>query len=367
MYLLFSSALGGIGSVLLAVLILLAMITVHEFGHYLSGRALGFAVEEFSVGFGPALFKRKSRRTGELFSIRAVPLGGYCAFAGEEGEGGFNAKPPWKRIIVLVSGALANYLLAVALIMVAFAAFGQTALRIDGVTYPEGYDSSDSFVAGDVLLRAEGRGIYLTTDIMDALAGKSAGERVDFTVSRGGKETDIGVELRADCNFSGSADTSLMWEALGVDSAVGEDGVEYLMLSSVNVRFPFFESVGRSFAYSVKIGGTIFRVLGELITGNLSLNAVGGPVTTINLTSQLAAQWVQSMLEIAAYIGVNLAVFNLLPIPALDGSKVVFCLIEQVRGRPVSRKVESAIHFVGFIFILGFALLADLLQFVRCG
>ena len=73
------------------------------------------------------------------------------------------------------------------------------------------------------------------------------------------------------------------------------------------------------------------------------------------------------MLEIAAYIGVNLAVFNLLPIPALDGSKVVFCLIEQVRGRPVSRKVESAIHFVGFIFILGFALLADLLQFVRCG
>lgn len=352
---------------MLAVLILLAMITVHEFGHYVAGRTLGFAVEEFSVGFGPAIFRRKSRRTGEYFSIRAIPLGGYCAFAGEEGEGGFNAKPPWKRIIVLVAGALANYLAAVVLIIIGFAAFGQTALRIDGVTYPEGYNSANSLVAGDVILRAEGRGIYLTTDIMDAIAGKEQGEVANFTVNRGGSTAEIAVTLRCDCNFSGSGDTAVMWEALGIDREVREDGAEYLMISTVNVRFPFFETVGRSFAYSVRIGGTIFRVLGELITGNLSLNAVGGPVTTIKLTSQYAAQGVQSMLEIAAYIGVNLAVFNLLPIPALDGSKVVFCLIEWVRGKPVPRKVEAAIHAAGFVLILCFALLADLLQFVSCG
>ena len=91
---------------------------------------------------------------------------------------------------------------------------------------------------------------------------------------------------------------------------------------------------------------------------------MGGPVTTIMLTSEIAAQGVQNFLEIAAYIGVNLAMFNLLPIPALDGSKVIFCLIEWIFRKPVPRKIEAVIHAVGFILILGFAVLVDVLQFI---
>lgn len=104
-------------------------------------------------------------------------------------------------------------------------------------------------------------------------------------------------------------------------------------------------------------------MLGELLTGKLGLSAFGGPVTTIAMTSQIAAQGFRSFLEIASYIGVNLAVFNLLPIPALDGSKVVFTIIEWVRGKPVSRKVEAVIHAVGFVLLFGFAILVDILQF----
>ena len=375
-----SSVAGAIGSVLLAILILLLMITVHEFGHYVAGRALGFKIDEFAIGFGPALIKRR-KRNGEVFSLRAVPLGGYCAFAGEDGSsdappdnhpaagvrGTFTSKPPWQRIVVLLSGALMNYITAVVMIVASFLIFGQMVVRIDGVTYPEGFSAADSFVAGDVIIEAEGGGVYLTTDLMQALAGKKEGEGARFTVDRGGSLTEITVTLRRDCDFENSSGVSVLWEALGVDTRVGEDGVGYWQVSTVSRTFPFFESVGRSFAYSFRIAGTIFRVLGELLTGQIGLNAVGGPVTTIKLTSQLASQSVQGFLEIAAYIGVNLAVFNLLPIPALDGSKVVFCIIEWIFRRPVPRKVEAAIHAAGFVLILGFAVLVDVLQFAACG
>jgi regulator of sigma E protease len=114
--------------------------------------------------------------------------------------------------------------------------------------------------------------------------------------------------------------------------------------------------------YSFKIGGTVLRSLGELITGRLGLNAMGGPVTTIKVTSQIASAGVLPLLNIAAFIGVNLAVFNLLPVPALDGCKVIFCLIEWIRKKPVNRNVEAMIHFIGIIFLFGFAILVDILQ-----
>lgn len=369
-----SSVLSSIGAVILAILILLAMITIHEFGHYAAGKALGFKINEFAVGFGPALIKRKSKKSGEVFSVRAIPLGGYCAFAGEDGEKGalpdkdsFTSKPPWKRIIVLVAGAFMNYVTAVILIIACFLAFGQTVIRIDGVTYPEGYTAMNSLVAGDIILEADGGGVYLTTDLMEALSGKQEGDSVIFTVERGGNVTDVSVTLRSDCFFENSADTSALWGALGIGTEVREDGNAYWQVGTVSYRFPVFKSIGRAFAYSFEIAGTIFRVLGELLTGNIGLSAMGGPVTTIKLTSQLASQSVQSFLEIAAYIGVNLAVFNLLPIPALDGSKVIFCLIEWIFRKPVPRKIEAAIHAAGFILILAFAVLVDVLQFTLCG
>ena len=122
--------------------------------------------------------------------------------------------------------------------------------------------------------------------------------------------------------------------------------------------------MGRSFVYSFKIAGSILRVLGELLTGRLGLSAFGGPVTTIAMTSRVASSSFRSFLEISGFIGVNLAVFNLLPIPALDGSKFVFTVIEWIRGKPISRKIEAIIHAAGFIFLLGFAVLVDILQFV---
>ena len=383
-------------SIFLAILILLAMITIHEFGHYVSGRILGFKINEFAIGFGPAIFKRKSKKTGQIFSVRAFPLGGYCAFAGEDGEDdtakqievfddenlktdikqddsedvvpqgkNFTEQPPWKRIIVLVSGALMNYVLALVVIMIGFFAFGMPSYKINSVMPSEEYSAEYSFVGGDTILAADGTTVYLATDLISALNGKSAGDKVAFTVLRNGRKENIQIALRSDCDFKNSSEVSKIWRALGADTRE-EEGNLYWDVSAENCRFNFGETLGKSFGYSFRMAGSIFKVLGELLTGNLGISAMGGPVTTIKVTGQMAVQGLQSFLQVAAYIGVNLAVFNLLPIPALDGSKVVFCIIEWIFKKPVPRKVEAIIHAVGFILILGFALLVEVLQFARC-
>lgn len=365
-----SSVMNTVLSVVLAIAILLVMITVHEFGHYVAGKILKFKINEFAIGFGPKLFKRTSKKSGETFSIRLFPLGGFCAFDGEDAEGenenSFNNKAPWKRIIVLIAGPLMNYILALLLIIVAFFAFGQMTFKVGAVTPADSAYAEYCLEEGDLICSIDGRGIYLTTDLLTALKGKSEGEKVKMTVIRGGEKQKIEVVMRADCDIKNSEEVSKVWNALGIGTFEAEDGNAYWAVGVESCRFGFFDTIGRSFVYSFRIAGTIFKVLGELLTGHLGLSAMGGPVTTIKLTSEIASQSVQSFFEIAAYIGVNLAVFNLLPIPALDGSKVIFCLIEWIFRKPVPRKVEAIIHAVGFVLILCFAILTDILQFARC-
>ena len=375
----------SVGGVLLAVVILLVMVTIHEFGHYVAGKILGFKINEFSVGFGPALFKKRSKKTGELFALRVIPLGGYCAFDGEDeyedespqseqpfaemqvqeeqvaeqkldeypepkGER-FNDQAPWKRIIVLIAGATMNYLLALFLI---FAMFGFIGQPLYEVTAPrEGKYLAPVYEAGDIIETVDGKNVYLITDYLDILSGKQKGDVVEVGVIRQGERTVLQVTLEQDASFVNMSDTGTLLGALGLDG-----------LRMVTYKNGFFPTLGRSVVYSFKIGGTVLRSLGELLTGKLGLEAMGGPVTTITVTAQAASSGALQFLNIAALIGVNLAVFNLLPIPALDGCKVIFCLIEWIRKKPVNRKVETIIHFVGIIALFAFAILVDILQWI---
>lgn len=424
------------GGIVLAVVILLAMVTIHEFGHYVAGKLLGFKINEFSVGFGPALFKKRSKKTGELFAVRVIPLGGYCAFDGEDetdeadealetvqaeadqnapfpeleagktvaestatdeaanlsfeppmvatngensaeptektqGDGEefaepagarFNDQPPWRRIIVLIAGATMNYLLALVLIVCMFAFIGRPMYHIQTRTDVENPSAiSSGLEAGDAIVSVAGKNVYLVTDFISALNDRRAGEEVKVVVFRengAGKREKItlNVTLLTDANFKSMNDYNDIFTSLGISD---------YSLGSKPVKEGFFASIGHSFAYSVKIGGTVLRSLGELLTGKIGLESMGGPVTTIKVASEQASGGAFSFLNIASFIGVNLAVFNLLPIPALDGSKVIFCLIEWIRKKPINRKVETVIHFVGIIVLFGFAILVDLLQFIR--
>lgn len=459
-----ASAFKTAGYVLLAVLILMIMITVHELGHYLVGKAFKFKINEFAIGMGPAIFKR-TMKSGEIFSIRLFPFGGFCAFDGEDQDGddpnAFNNKKPWQRILVLVAGATMNYLLALLIIIISMSAYGQSTLgmqygrhdeAIYGTSIEEQIPADKSINDGEyiVSLTRDGKksNIYITVDLISSLNHAKKGDVVTAELISDGKTVKRDIILRADVECKNLTEVTKAYDALGMgyamqleangsspfikgdflikigapdveyknatfvytpddvayvlkDKAVGDtvwfwttrdtkyvytfgsswsacektgDGVmNYLgiketarsyYVTATYVRHGFFKTIGHSFGYSFKIGGTVFRTLGQLLTGKLGLNAVGGTITTIKTTSEVISYGFRYALEIMAFIGVNLAVFNLLPIPALDGARVVFCVIEWIRKKPVSRKVEGIIHAVGLIVILGFAILVDILQFI---
>lgn len=458
-------------AIIIAILILLVMITVHEFGHYCAGKIFKFKINEFSIGMGPALFKKK-KKNGELFAIRAFPLGGYCSFEGEDedgnnAEGAFNNKKPWQRIIVLVAGAFMNFVLALLVIIITFSAYGETSYSVYEVANDSSY--TYSLQDEDVLLELNGKRIMLTTDFVKSVNGKKAGSVVKAKVLRNGKERNIKVQLRSDVNCKNVTDVATVCNAIGIAtlakvSVRSEDGVfkngdcllrikdydgdfseekylscqriydkngliealrakngklelfvsndsrnpvtsvnpeadvkkylveidlsdlfygregsdvssseitnalkidvtAYYRVSTLKQKRNFFNTLGDSFLYSFKIGGVIFTTLGQLFTGKLGLSSVGGPVTTVVTTSKIVRMGLNYILEIMAFIGVNLAVFNLLPIPALDGSRVVFTVIEWIFKKPVPKKTEGIIHAVGLLLLLGFSVLVDVLQF----
>ncbi len=463
----FKEVMSVAGSILLAVIVLLVMITVHEFGHFITGRLLGFGITEFAIGFGPVIYKRKGS-DGRLFTVRALPIGGFCAFEGEDDDSAsptaFNNRKPWQRIIVLVAGAAMNFLLAILLIALLFGIYGQSFMG--PFEMRGGLPQENVLQEGDVVVSLDGRTVYLQTDIVSALKGKKKGETVTAEVIRGGKETEIEITLASDVEYSNASDVSSASRALGIasyplvgsvsgekygfkegdaffrlrtpgyDLVLGEngspvqespyyaekriyetedikdyltglnvgdaayfwlfrDGTYYahsftvddglkealadgtdvmaaLGITSSTVEFRwqaqrvhtgFFRTLAGIFAYAFRIAGTLFTILGELITGVLGLNTVGGTVTTVIMTGEaIRLGGFSFLLEIAAYIGVNLAVFNLLPIPALDGSRVVFTLIEMIFRKPVPKKIEAVIHTVGLVLLLGFAVLVDVLQ-----
>ena len=371
--------------VLLAIAILLAMITIHEFGHYIAGKILKFKINEFAVGFGPALFKKRSKKTGVTFSLRVIPLGGFCAFDGEDDFGEkqekpfeeyaeqeqaseypepkgekFNDQKPWKRIIVLLAGATMNYILALVVILLMFVTVGQPAYRVQ-IEFPPTEQNPESvshliatenpIKTGDILLEIDGKSLYMVADYMDALDGKKAGDKVIVTIFRDGQEREAELILASDCAVQSLSDTGSVLKAMGIYGLYNEP-----------ITRGFFDTIGGSFSYSGRLAVTILRSLGELFTGKAGLDSVGGPVTTIAQTSQIASSSLQNFFTITALIGVNLAVFNLLPIPALDGCKILFCIIEWIRKKPVNRKVETIIHLVGILFLFGFTILIDILH-----
>ncbi len=338
------SVFAQIGNILLAILVLLLMITIHEFGHYTAGKLLKFKINEFSVGFGKALFS-KTKKNGEVFSIRLIPLGGYCAFEGEdtnnENADSFNAQAPWKRLIVLFSGAFFNFLSAILFSVILLAVVGNGQVKVvsvDGIN-----NSVEKLQVGDVITHANGEKLsFLNGGLSGITADVKIDEDIKLTIIRNGEKMEVIVQKYA---------------VMEDGSEVGKFGIttSYQNLS-------FGQACLQAVPFSFQMAWECLVILGQLLIGVYGLQDIGGPITTIGAMANASAVSMLNYLLLIPLIAVNLAVFNLLPIPALDGAKMVFVLIEWIRGKPINRDLENKIHTVGLILLFGFVVLVDLLH-----
>jgi regulator of sigma E protease len=409
----------------IAIFVLLFMITVHEFGHWTAGKLLKFKINEFSIGFGKAIFQ-KTNKNGEKFSLRIFPLGGYCAFEGEDEdkkvEGAFNSQPPWKRLIVLFMGAFFNFLSAVVFSVIFLMAFGYAdKVQVKSVTVPQSYvGQEESWLEdGDIILAVNGTPTDFVYDqyFNSLIADYEANETFSVTVWRDGKEvvlnnicrTWFALESHTDTTYGNvfSLDGTNFSYAITFDDATstysivnidddgnilatyspGTDGtvqigdykfllsaggdvststisVSKIGISTAYYKYGFFEALGGAFVFCFKWVWKILIILWQLISGQIALSALGGTVTTVVTIAEVTSQNIANLLLLVPLISINLAVFNLLPIPALDGARMVFVVIEWVRGKPINRKIEANIHFVGLIVLLAFVAVVDILHFI---
>ncbi|MEG1751681.1 MAG: M50 family metallopeptidase [Clostridia bacterium] len=379
--------------VILAVFILLLMILIHELGHYVAGRILHFKIDEFSIGFGKALFTKVNKR-GEKISLRLFPVGGYCAFSGDEDEEDnpknvtqktdsdvevlneaqakkkerahvnpnkgllFNQQKPWKRIIVFLAGVTFNFISAIVFSFILLISFGYDVPEVVNVDtrYQYAVVQGETLQAGDVITEVEGIKIdFIKGNTWPKLLGKyDINQPILITLTRNGVETKMQIKLSQKLDNKGVPE-------------VNENNAPIKTLG-VEVKahpLPFFEALGHCFYFTIGLAWIVLSTLWQLITFQIPLNQIGGTIATISVIAHMAQQGIANIFILMPLIAANLAVFNLLPFPALDGSHVVFTLIEWIRKKPINRKVENMIHTIGLIALFTFVVVVDIIYFLK--
>lgn len=330
----------------LTVLGLGVLIFVHELGHYLTARACHVTVLEFSLGMGKRLCGFTSKKTGIQYSLRLVPIGGYVAMAGEDAGGdgdddpnAFCKKNVWQRILILVAGAGMNVITGFLAMLVLTFGMVQSGHLMPSTTIGAFADGAPSMITGlelgDTVLKVDGVRVHTGYDLSYEIMN-SGYRPIDIVVERNGEQVVIHdvyfPQLESDGLLLGDMD----FNVLAMENSIG------------NVcKVTFWRSVS-----SIKM---VFDSIGGLISGRFSLSNITGPIgvsaTVSDVASQPMAGW--NLLYLFALIAMNLGVMNLLPIPALDGGRLFFRLIEILRfGKPIKPEIEARIHGVGMIFLL---------------
>lgn len=332
-------------SIIGAVLIIAIIIMVHELGHYSIGRACRIKIVEFAIGFGPKI--KSWVKKDIIYSIRALPLGGFTKFYGEDEESdeklAFNNQPAGRRALTIAAGPVYNILFALLLVIVVLCAFGDAVPVISGV-WADSPAETAGLHQGDVILEMNGVEMDFYMEL-DAAIAAADNQTMDITVQRGGEVITLQVPYQYYENYILNGDTENPVTGYKTGISVG----------SQRVTFGFFEAIGLSFKWMfVYIKYTLMSLFGIVRTGDIS-----GMISIVGVAQLLGAALLSSLenvLRLGVMISASLAIFNLLPLPALDGGRLVFIAIEKIFRRPVPRNVEGIIHFVGFALLMLFAI-----------
>ncbi|MDW5299811.1 MAG: RIP metalloprotease RseP [Sedimentibacter sp.] len=412
-------------TIIASILVFSAIVLVHEYGHYKAAISVGIRVYEFAIGMGPTLFKKE--KGGTVYSIRAIPIGGFVQMEGEEEDvktpTSFATKTVWQRFKVIAAGPFMNFVLALALFIIIAFSFGVYGNTVDYVD-----ENSNEYFAGlrtgDEIISVNDQKAYIWEDIFYEITNQNNSfYTVTYKRDDQIKEAKINNNYRkligVTSNLVDGKTTTIVspsdmsspaytagikdgdkivkindvsvstWEEIiheieysaennNVKVTVDREGqiFDFNIVPQTQITVKFDTQLEKSFVSAIASSAyktvyyieLMFKTISQLVTGKLGSDALGGPIMVISMVGDAAESGILSLLNLAAFISINLGFMNLLPIPALDGSKLVFLLIEGVRGKSIPAEKEGYIHFVGFVVLIGFMLFItynDILRLFR--
>ena len=335
--------------IVIAIIAFGILVGIHEFGHFIAAKSLGVKVNEFSIGMGPAIFKRQKGET--LYALRCLPIGGYCAMEGEDEETDdprcFTRQRAWKRVVILCAGSFMNFLLGLALVLIIFSqAAGFNSPVIAGFTENNPYEGENGLQAGDEIYSIDGHRIYFSGNFSLYLS-RSADTNYDVVVIRDGEKVhldDFKLEPYE------QADGQVLY------------GIQFEVAPAT-----FGNTLKYSWYTTIDFVRQVWLALSDLVTGLVGLDDMAGVVGIVDMINDVGSETAQNegvgiaLMDVGylvAFIAVNLAVMNMLPIPALDGGRIFFVLLNGVihlfTRRSIPSRYEGYVHAAGMVLLLGF-------------
>ncbi len=329
-------------TIIYAIIMFCLLIFIHELGHFMAAKACGVKVNEFALGMGPAIFKKQKGET--LYALRAIPIGGYCAMEGEDEESedarAFNNKPAWKKAIIVVAGAAMNLILCILFLIIIALYTGTVTTTIDQVTAGSpaeaaGIQSGDKIVAVDQKKTDDWASLVTTIG--------TAKEEVTLEVERDGQNLTL---------------TSDLTEA--------EDGRMVIGIVPVrehNVLTAIKDGTVNTWNMTKMMVDT-FR---QLFTGDVSVKELSGPVGIVYAVNDTAQYGFVYLLYLTALISLNLAIVNMLPLPALDGGRLLFIIVRKITGKAITDEMEGKVHFIGIMLLFALMIYVtwnDIVRFI---
>ena len=344
------------------LIVLSVLVLVHEFGHFIAAKRIGIRVEKFSFGFGPKLFSVKTGDSDTEYLISAIPLGGYIKMAGDEpGESltgksfEFLSRSVWERFLVIFAGPLLNYILAFLIFSVIFM-FGSPTLTTEVGSLLKDYPAQMSGLSlGDKVIKVDGKDVRYWEDMTEIIRKHLEGP-IRLTIEKNGKISDVEIQpvIREIKDIFGKSTKIAL---LGIAPS---QKIE-------NVRYGFFESFSKGFRKVIDLTAITYKALWSIATGRLSVKeSMTGPIGIFIITGKAAQMGLIYLFHLMAMLSASLAIFNLLPLPVLDGGHILFLFVEKLRGKPLSVKVQENIANIGvglLILLTVFIFYSDIVKF----
>ena len=344
---------GNVWPYLVAILLFGVIIAIHEFGHFFFAKLFKVKVNEFALGMGPAILKKKIGET--QYALRLFPIGGFVSMEGEDSESdddrAFNKKKPYQRFIIVAAGAILNLILGIIVVGVCISMQNLVGSRVVHSFDENAISCNYGLKAGDEIIKINNTHVYSSRGIGFNMV-RDTDNKLNLTVIRDGKK----VELK-----------DVQFRQFELDGKMYMEQDFYI----VGEEHTFFNVIKNSVLDSASIVQMVRLSLVDLCTGKYGMKDVSGPIGTISAIADSTAQGPRAKdklftaLTLLSYITINVGVFNLLPVPALDGGRLFFIFIEMIRRKPISPKKEGIIHTVGLVLLLLFMLVVSISDIIK--